>query len=183
MAISNRVRLRADDIWDAPDDGKTYEVIDGRLFVSPAPIWLHQRFLGQLFLRLGTHVYDRGLGEVVTAPIGVALDEENGIQPDLIFVSRDRLGIISERGVEGAPDLVVEVLSPSTEARDRGIKFRRYAAAGVAHYWITSLRPIRVETFRLGENGYEPSGVFGAGDVLRSELFPGLEIPIDEFSS
>ena len=174
------VRFLAEDIWEAPDDGKIYEVIDGDLYVTPAPSWRHQRGLNRLNRRVFNHVIEHDLGEVVTAPTGVVLDDENGVQPDLLYISRGRLHIISERGVEGAPDLIVEVLSPRTAARDRGIKRRRYAAAGVRYYWIVDPANQTLEEYRLGTGGYELLGVHGPGDVFRPELFPGLEIPTDD---
>lgn len=180
MAMRGRVRFKANDIWDAPEDGNRYEVIDGELFVTPAPGWLHQRGLNKLNIRLGQHIYDHDLGEIVTAPTAVVLDEETGVEPDLVYISRERLGIISERGVEGAPDLVVEALSPSTEARDRGIKMRRYAAAGIPHFWLLDPRSRTLEPYRLAETGYELIGVFGPGSIFRPALFPGLDIPIDD---
>lgn len=180
MVVRGGVRFKAGDIWDAPDDQYRYEVIDGGLFMTPAPGWPHQRGLGKLHIYLGGWVYLHELGEIVEAPVGVVLDEEAGVQPDLVFISRERLGIISARGVEGAPDLVVEALSPSTEARDRGIKMRRYAAAGVPHYWILDPEARTLEAYRLGEQGYERTGIYGPGDIFRPELFPGLEIPIED---
>lgn len=173
------VRFLASDIWDAPDNDKRYEVIDGELYVSPAPVWKHQRQLNRLNVRVFLWVDSHNLGDVVTAPTGVVLDDENGLQPDLVFVSHRRAHIITERGVEGVPDLVVEVLSPSTEARDRGLKLRRYAAAGVPHYWILDTDGPRIEERVLGEDGYQLVGTFGPGEVFRPTLFPGLEIPID----
>ena len=180
MAVRSGVRFKADDIWDTPDDGNRYEVIDGNLYVTPPPIWAHQRGLSKLHLRVAGHVYDHDLGEVVTAPVGVVLDDENGVQPDLVYVSRERLGIIVERGIEGAPDLVVEVLSPSTQTRDRGVKMRRYARAGIPHYWIAVPRNRQLEAYALAAGGYELTGTYGPGDVFRPALFPGLEIPIDD---
>ncbi len=180
MAVRGGVRFKADDIWDTPEDGNRYEVIDGKLFVTPPPIEPHQRAVMELALYVGPHIRERGLGRLYTAPLGVVLDDENGIQPDLVYVSRERTGIISERGVEGAPDLVVEVLSPSTQGRDRGIKMRRYAAAGVPHYWILVPRSRALEAYRLGDKGYEQVGTYGPGTVFRPELFPELEIPIDD---
>jgi Uma2 family endonuclease len=180
MAVRARVRFKADDIWDAPDDDKRYEVIDGKLYVTPAPVWRHQRGLGKLYWPIAQYVYGRQLGEVVTAPVGVVLDDENGVQPDLVYVSRDRQDIISERGIEGAPDLVVEVLSPGTQGRDRGIKMRRYALAGIPHYWIVDPATITLEAYRLGPRGYELLGRHGPGTVFHPELFPGLEISIDD---
>ena len=183
MTQRSRIRYRAEDIWDTPEDSNRYEVIDGDLYVTPAPAWRHQRCLGRLYIIVGSAVYREGLGEIVPAPTGVVLDPDDGVQPDLLFIKRERLGIISARGVEGAPDLVVEVLSPSTEDRDRGIKMRRYGRAGVPHYWLMDTAAPAIETYRLGEQGYELTGTYGPGSVLRCELFPGLDIPVDQIWS
>jgi Uma2 family endonuclease len=178
--MAARVRFKAEDIWQAPEDGKRYEVIDGELIVSPPPSWGHQEALHGLDFVLTAWIRPRGLGRIVQAPVGVVLDPEGGVEPDLVYVSRERESIISERGVEGPPDLVVEVLSPSTEARDRGIKMRRYAAAGIPHYWLLEPAKRILEPFRLADEGYEPQGVYGPGSTFRPDLFPGLEITIDE---
>jgi hypothetical protein len=111
-----RVRFKAGDIWDVPDDNLRYEVIDGDLFMAPAPGWSHQYALAELHVALHNWVRRYRLGHVVEAPSGVILDGETAVQPDLVYVSNNRAGIITERAVQGAPDLVVEVLSPSTEA-------------------------------------------------------------------
>jgi Uma2 family endonuclease len=140
------VRYRADYLWESPDDGNRYEVIDGELYVSPPPSWMHQYGLGNLYLCLGSWIKAYGLGKIVPAPTGVVLGPDTGVEPDLVYVSREREGIISARGVEGAPDLVVEVLSPSTRATDRGRKMRRYAAAGISHYWILDPRARALST-------------------------------------
>ena len=180
MTLRPTVRFIADDIWECPEDGNRYEVIDGQLYVTPAPSWQHQYGSGNLFLYVGQYVRQRRIGKIVAAPVGVVLDEENGVQPDLVYVSNERAHIIVERGVEGAPDLVVEVLSPSTQARDRGVKMRRYAASGVTHYCILDPAAHALEAYALGAVGYERVGVFGPGSVFRPALFPGLEIPIDD---
>jgi Uma2 family endonuclease len=179
MAARARVRFKAADIWDVPEDHLRYEVIDGDLFMTPAPSWQHQEALMKLALLIGAWVYGRGLGRVVQSPVGVVLDDEDGVQPDLIYVSRERTAIISERGVEGAPDLVVEVLSPSTEARDRGVKMRRYAVAGVVHYWMLDVRAKTLEALVLGDDGYHTAGIYSSGSVFRPALFPGLDIAVN----
>jgi Uma2 family endonuclease len=179
MVLRARVRFHADDIWDTPDDGKRYEVIDGALYVTPPPNWGHQNAAGVLYGLIWPHVRQHRLGKIVFAPVGVVLDDENGLQPDIVFISRERLHIISERGVEGAPDLVVEILSRRTQSRDRGVKMRRYAAAGVPHYWIVVPRTRSIEAYRLTEFGYELTGIYGPGTIFRPEIFPGLEIPVD----
>jgi len=176
------VRFLASDIWDAPDDGRIYEVIDGELYVNPPPLWAHQFQLNRLNVRVSVWVDDHDLGIVVTAPTGVVLDNENGLEPDLLFISKGRAHIITRRGVEGAPDLVVEVLSESTESRDRGLKLRRYAAAGVPHYWLLDTEGPRIEERVLGDDGYRLFGTFGPGEVFRPTIFPGLEIPLDEIA-
>jgi Uma2 family endonuclease len=129
---------------------------------------------------LWNHIRPRGLGKVYPAPFGVVLDDENGVQPYIVYVSRQRSDIVSERGAFCAPDLVVEFFSPSTRARDRGVKLRRYAAAGVPHYWTLDPRRKTLEARELGDGGYELVGVFGPGTVFRPTLFPGLEIAIDD---
>jgi Uma2 family endonuclease len=180
MVVHPTIRFKATDIWDTPDDGKRYEVIDGGLYVTPPPNWGHQRAGSTLFGHLWSHVHLHGLGEIVTAPVGVVLDDENGLQPDLVYVSRDRLDIITERGIFGAPDLVVEVLSPRTQSRDRGVKMRRYAAAGVPHYWILDHRRRMLEAYELAEQGYELRGKYSGDEVFRPALFPDLEIPLGD---
>lgn len=179
MVLRAHVRFHADDIWDTPEDGKRYEVIDGALYVTPPPSYGHQNAAGVLYGRTWPHVQQYHLGKILFAPIGVVLDNENGVQPDFVFISRERLHIISDRGIEGPPDLVVEVLSPRTQSRDRGIKMKRYAAAGVPHYWIVVPRSRSIEAYRLTESGYELAGVYGPGTIFRPELVPGLEIPVD----
>ena len=114
MATRPHIRFLASDIWEMPDDGKRYEVIDGKLYVTPPPGWQHQNCLSNLLFLLSTHVRQHRFGKVVPAPTGVVLDEENGVEPDIVYLSNQKLHLISERGIEGAPDLVVEVLSPST---------------------------------------------------------------------
>lgn len=180
MALPSSVRFKAADIWDAPDDAKRYEVIDGQLYASPPPVREHQGASGVLYGYIWPYVHARRLGWLYAAPIGVTLDDENGLQPDLVYVSREREAILSKRGIEGPPDLVVEILSPSTRSRDRGIKMRRYAAAGVPHCWLVDPRTRALEAYRLGEQGYTLIGKQGPGTIFCPELFPGLEIPIDD---
>lgn len=180
MALPKRIRFKADDIWDTPEDGNRYEVVDGELYVSPPPLESHQRASVNLLGFLWQHVRQHRLGRLYSAPFGVVLDDENGVQPDLVYVSREREGLLVERGLEGAPDLVVEILSRSTQARDRGVKMKRYAASGIPHYWIVDPRTRTLEAYRLAEEGYELAGSHGPGSVFSPELFPGLEIPIDE---
>ena len=179
MAVQLLVPYFADDIWDTPDDGKRYEVVDGVMYVSPPPVPDHQYAVTWLVVLVATHVRTHDLGVVYTAPIGVVLNVSIAVQPDLVYVSRERAHLISERGIEGAPDLVVEVPSPSTRGRDRNAKLRAYANGGVPHYWIADPRARTLDPLRLGPTGYTSLGVLHPGDLFEPELFPGLKIPID----
>lgn len=178
MVARSQVRFLADDIWDTPDDGNRYEVIDGELFVAPPPVREHQHAAGNLYGAIWSYLQPHPIGLVYMAPLGVKLDGSNGIQPDVLYVSNERREILTDRGVEGAPDLVIEVLSPSTRARDLGIKLRRYAAGGVEHYWIADPRLKSLAARELGADGYGAPSVYEVGDVFRPSLFPGLAIVI-----
>lgn len=180
MAVDTRVRFKADDIWDVPEDGKRYEVIEGELCMATAPDLDHQRPITGLIFFIETYLRTHRIGEIFAAPVGLILDDENGLQPDLVYVSKARAGILTRRGIRGVPNLVVEVLSPGTEKRDRGVKQRRYAAAGVERYWIVDPVTRTLEAYELQQEGYAPAGTYGPGSTFRPELFPGLDIPIDE---
>jgi Uma2 family endonuclease len=180
MAMRSRVQLLAEDVWDTPDDGNRYEVIDGELYMTPPPSLAHQHVVSRLLMILGGYVHEHRLGQVYTAPLGVVLEHASGVQPDLVYISPRRTEIMSDRGLEGAPDLAVEVLSASTASRDRGIKMRRYAASGIEHYWIVDPQVRTLEAYRLGPSGYQAIVSLGQDEVFESELFPGLSIKLTD---
>src|SRR5437016_4569692 len=152
MTHAIRRKLSYDDLAQMPDDGLTRELLDGELFVTPAPAPSHQRVSRRLQRQLETYVESRNLGEVFNAPLDVILGRHDVPQPDLMVVTDP--GLVTERAVEGAPALVVEILSPSTASRDRTLKANRYAAAGVVHYWIVDPRRQRIECRRLSKKRY-----------------------------
>lgn len=133
-----------------PDDGNRYEAIGGILYVTAAPKWRHQVVSKRLLMRLSELLEDPGHGEVV-ATAGVEFPATGeGVQPDILFVSNERCHIVEEAGLVGAPDLVVEVLSPSTAERDRGVKRRLYERQGVREYWTVDLVENQVDVYRFG---------------------------------
>jgi Uma2 family endonuclease len=139
-----------------PNDGKRYEVIGGELYVTPAPRPQHELISQRLNRALDNFVNEHSLGWVFTAPIDVLFAEGEYVEPDLTFVRRERVGIISDRGIEAAPDLIVEILSDSTATMDRGAKLRQYTQFGVPLYWIVDPGARHVEVYRLLENPAEP---------------------------
>ncbi|HEX6749990.1 MAG TPA: Uma2 family endonuclease [Longimicrobium sp.] len=131
-----------------PDDGQRYEVIGGVLYVSPAPQPLHQEISARLFELLRPFARKNGLGRVLSAPIDVLFGDGDYMEPDLVFIRAGRRGVYTKRGLESAPDLVVEVISPTTGLRDRSIKRERYAHFGVPEYWIVDPSAERIEVYR-----------------------------------
>ena len=139
------------DVQQAPDDGKRREAIGGELYVTPAPSVRHQRVSQRLELALHRLLQEPGHGEVFHAPIGVEFPATGeGVQPDVLFVSEERKGIVASEWLRGAPDLVVEILSPATEDRDRGIKRELYQRQGVREYWIVDPEEDAVEVWSFG---------------------------------
>ena len=169
-------RLTYPELRLMPDDGKRYELIDGEVFVTPSPNEKHQRVLGNLFLSFSSHARPGNLGRVYIAPFDVVFGEKTALQPDLLFVSAKRLGIIGPEYVLGAPDLVVEILSPYRQSYDRVTKLEQYALYGVTEYWIIDPIAESVEIYALVGSKYELKGVFAGDDNLQTPLLPGWEI-------
>jgi Uma2 family endonuclease len=156
--MPTRALLTYSDYAALPDDGRRYELHQGELSVTPAPGLRHQRAVIALGSRLYDHVRARGLGEVLMAPTDCILSDVTVVQPDILYVATDRQAIASERGFEGAPTLVVEVLSPSTARLDHDRKMRLYAEHGVPYYWIVDPETRSIEAFALAGAAYAPAG-------------------------
>jgi Uma2 family endonuclease len=175
-------KLTYDDYALIPDDGQRHEIIDGEHYVTPAPRISHQRSSNRLSSRMTVFVERHDLGEIFVAPCDVVLSEHDIVEPDILFVSKERAGIITEDNIQGAPDLVVEILSEATRRRDQGIKRERYERFGVGEYWLVD--PFRkTATVHLRtEHGFRQAAVLSAeaGDVLTTRLLPGLTIPLTE---
>ena len=154
MASMPRRKLDYSDYAATPSDGKRYQIVEGDLYVSPSPGTLHQRVSRRLERQLEDYFHERSIGEVFNAPIDLILSDHDIFVPDLLVVGDPTL--ISKRGIEGPPLLVVEILSPSTRALDRRTKARRYAALGVAHYWIVDPEKKRIECHRAVRGVFQP---------------------------
>jgi len=182
---TGRSGLTYEDYCTLPDDGLRYEIVDGMLFAEPSPRRAHQKAVGNLFAILHAWVRAHDLGEVYVAPFDVILDPRTTVVPDLVFVVvvRDRLAIVAERGVEAAPDLLVEVLSLGTARRDRVRKLNAYARHGVRHYWLVDPEAKTLEAFELVEGAYRLAAAVGDDDELRPGVFPGLAISLPDLSA
>ena len=170
--ISNQQSRRA--IFDALPEGSPVQLIGGELVREPSPLWRHQRSQIGLGTALFTFVRQNDLGEVVFAPFDVELEENDVYQPDIIVISNERKHIIRERCIEGAPDLVVEILSPSTGRYDLGRKKEMYARHGVREYWIVDPKKLTIEVhLNAGESFECFDSAEGAG-TARSRLLNGF---------
>jgi Uma2 family endonuclease len=141
-----------------PDDGNRYELIAGELVVSPSPHHRHQLAGMRISGIFENFTRDRGIGQLY-GPLDVLLSESDYLIPDLVFLKHDRRAILSDRGVEGPPDLVIEIVSPSSSLRDRGVKRERYALFGVPLYWIVDVTLGQIEVYRLADDPGGPAQI------------------------
>lgn len=171
-------QFTAEDRHAFPSDGRRWEVLEGALVVSPAPSVRHQRISSELVTRLLTHLRHEGL--VLHAPVDVVLGAGTVCQPDVVFVSAGRRSIVEEDAIVGAPDLVIEILSPSTRRTDLVLKAKLYLQAGVAAYWVVDPDLDRLEAFaRVGDVWSSPV-VATSPEVFEPAAFPGLALPLRE---
>lgn len=173
------ILLTYEDYCALPDDGKRYELLEGVLQVTPSPTTRHQRVSRQLEAIVLHHVEAHGLGEVFDAPIDVVLSPSTVVQPDLVFVSRERGHIITEKNIAGAPDLVVEILSSSSAQLDRGVKAQLYARHGVRYYWLVDPDAETLEEYELRGDVYELSAIYKGDTTCTPRCFHESGLVID----
>jgi len=177
-------RLTYADFLEFPDDGMRHELIDGVHYVTPSPNLGHQELVGRLYLALGTFLAGRRhLGRVFLSPLDVVMSDHDVVEPDLLYVAGDQQDILTPANVRGVPALVVEVLSPSTRSRDRGLKRRLFEERGVREYWLVDPEARRVVVFRRAGDGSFPQVAecaAAAGAVLETPLLPGWTLGITD---
>ena len=162
-----------------PEDGKQYEVIDGELFMTPAPKPRHQRIVLRLAEELSRFVRENSKGEVFVAPVDVILDQHTVLEPDVLFIRQQRLEIVKEEAIEGAPDLVVEVLSPTTFYKDLRKKMTAYSQFGVQEYWIVDPEPQTIEIYTRREDKLPLAQKFSSVETVESALLSGLRLAVN----
>jgi Uma2 family endonuclease len=158
-----------------PETGPRYQLIEGELYMAPAPNRYHQDISRNLEYILLEYVEDQPIGKLYHAPFDVYLDKHNVFQPDIVVVLNPSLTILTEAGAEGAPDFVVEILSPKTARLDRDHKRGVYARCGVQELWVIGPDSQTIEVFNLPQNAERPFVIHDAGARFSSPLFPELE--------
>ena len=165
--------LTYEDYLKTPDDER-WELLNGELIMIASPNTAHQRTIRILLSFLDAFVTEQGLGEFFVSPYDVVLSPTNVLQPDLLFVARDRESIITADNIKGAPSLVVEVISPSTSVRDREVKRDIYAEHGVSEYWLADPDAQTISVMVRQGEAFREVGMYGPEDVLTSPVLPGL---------
>ena len=187
MALQDRIRkLTYDDYALIPEDGQRHEIIDGEHYVTAAPFIPHQNLSFELSGRFWSYLKRHPIGRALAAPVDVLLSKHDIVQPDLLFISNKRAGIVADpRNVKGAPDLLIEILSKSTRKLDEVLKLDLYERSGVLEYWIFDTDRRSVQAFRLENERLVLAATLSAaaGDVLMTPLLPGFRLPLAEIFS
>ena len=173
-----RPRVSYSDLQHQPEDGRRYEIYDGEVFVVPAPVPLHQRAVRRLLRILDDYAASDG-GEVLASPIDIVFSEYNVVEPDLVYFSATRRHLVPDRlPIRSSPDLVVEVLSPSTAATDRGRKLQTFARFGIPEYWIVDPEAPALEVLVLVGGQYQLHAKVAAGENVTSATLPALRFQL-----
>jgi len=176
----NRIVLTYDDYAVLPNDRNRYEILEGDLIVTPSPTTNHQRVSRNLGFILFSHIKKNSSGELLYAPMDVILDESTVVQPDIIFILKEHLHILSKRGVDGAPDLLIEIMSPSTVKYDRLSKKQLYARYGVRWFWIVDPDEKKVEEYEREGESYTLVAGRSEKDSFTPGIFPELTMDLSE---
>ena len=174
-----KAKLTYEDYAKTPDDER-WELIDGELFRMPSPNFAHQITSMRLASRMDLFVEERDLGIVCAAPMDVVLSDTDTVEPDLLFISKERMGIIARLNIQGAPDLVVEIHSPSTSQRDLTVKRELYARHGVKEYWLIDPEARTVRVLLLDDGDFVEVGVYKEGDTVTSPTLEGFSFRVEE---
>ena len=176
------VKLTYDDFVHFPDDGKRHELIDGEHYVTASPNTKHQRIVLSLTNLIWNFLKRNPIGEVFGAPFDVVFSNFDVVEPDILYISNQRSRVLTEKNVQGAPDLVVEVGSPATRRRDEKTKLELYERVGVSEYWVVDPDLDVIKVYRSVEGRYQRVAelTLDGRDVLTTPLLPGLELPLTE---
>jgi Uma2 family endonuclease len=182
MATQTKL-ITYDDYLTLPDDGKRYEIIGGELVMTASAITKHERISRKLFVRLDNFIVERDIGEVFDAPFDVVLSMTDVVQPDLMYISKERSHIITENNIVAAPDLVVEILSESTKVRDKTTKKALYEKYGVNEYWIFYPVEKKVKQFILQDEQLILNETFDKTEKLTTNLIPDFSVSLEKIFS
>ena len=167
-----------DDYRSVPEGGPRYQLIEGQMIMAPAPNRLHQKISRNLQFLIMRYLDEHPIGAIYNAPFDVELNEFNVFQPDLVYVTAERASVFTDQGITGAPDLVVEVLSPKTSKYDLGPKREVYARSGVSELWVIDPDSRQLSVYYLHEDNQNPACAVSEEASWESPLFPDLRLSL-----
>jgi Uma2 family endonuclease len=167
------------DYLELPDDGNRYEIIEGELIMSPAPYTIHQEVSLNIVVELTNFIRQKKIGRIYYAPTDIILSDINIVQPDILFISKENLRIITEKNIKGVPDLIIEIISPATGYYDLRGKKDIYEKFGVQEYWIVDPMKQRVDIYLNFENKFELHQRLEKKGILKSNILKGLDLNLD----
>lgn len=173
-----RTKWTYEDYARLPNDGRKHEIIDGKHYNHPSPRIKHQVISRNLELIFSPPIAKRKLGEWFSAPLDIVLSQHDIVQPDKVFISKGKTGIITELNVQGVPDLIIEITSPSDPEYDKETKLALYARYAVNNYWIVDSQLDVLELYAHTGNGYELVKKLRKGETFEPEMFPGLKVEV-----
>ena len=176
-------RLTYDDLLRMPEDGMRHEIIDGVHYVTPSPVPRHQELSGRLYLAIGNYLQERSdAGRLYYAPLDTIFTRWDVVEPDLLFIAADQLDILTDANVQGAPALIVEILSPATKQRDLGVKRQLFDRGGVREYWIVDPQANTITIYRRSGDGRFPlaHSLPDDADAITTPLLPGFSLALEE---
>ncbi len=178
----HQIQYTYEDYLLFPEDGKRHELIAGDHFMSPAPITKHQKALRRIFYKICNFLENTPLGELFCAPYDVVFSKIDVVEPDILFVSAERASIITEKNIQGAPDLVIEILSESTRRTDEVKKRNLYERYGVSEYWIVDPELETIKIYKMTDEGYVRPDLFSleGQEILVTPLLPNFSIPLSD---
>jgi len=162
-----------------PEDGLRHEIIDGEHYVTASPATRHQRISRNLLYLIQNYLERHPIGELFAAPFDALLSDFDIVVPDLIYLSNERSRFLTSKNLQGPPDLVIEILSPSTKSRDRKLKRDLYERVGVREYWVVDPEGDQVEIYRGSDNRFETPFAVRRTGAITTPLLPDFELPLD----
>lgn len=177
--LKNKIRLTYEDYLLFPPDRNRHELIGGDHYMTPSPVFKHQKISINLASILRDFVHSEKLGIILAAPMDVVLSDIDVVQPDIIYIANKNSGVITKKCIKGAPDLVVEILSDASRKLDRILKKDLYARCGIPEYWIIDPEIEVFETYRLSEKGYKKTAEYERKDSFAPMLLKPLKIILD----
>ncbi len=175
-------RLTVDDYLLMPDHGKLLQLIDGDFIMAPSPSLKHQEVSKNIELEFAKFLEKNSIGKILYAPIDYYVDKYDVVQPDLVYISKEKYRILFEKGIKNTPDLIIEIISKSTENIDKNLKKDLYWRAGVKEYWIVNIEEKSIEVFKINSEGYRLDKIYRNEnkDKIKTDILPGLIINLEK---